>query len=335
MRDKFGKHIVNFNVSHYKWINEKKSLPIYAKISSKIKIDQTSNYQNKIARVISVKKLNKVKYFYLEINNKEIGWCALPKSPTIYSKPKEFVKYNFEKVSNNKADQFLNVDFNDVSLSKHQMHTSLFMMILNDKVYEGVFKGNNFQGWFDRDVLFKSQKTNILITSYKDGSKFYEFNNLTNEVDIESLKFSPAKLVFIFPELDLAKVKTPEGQFWTLISNLELEKDIPEYRPEYNYQDVIIYDLIQNISQERRIIMDLVEKLKYQYEGHDIKIEENDKKDSHVNKNSNEYIDEIESLKEKIDVLTEDKKNITQKYNNLKSSKLGSLQTYIWKLRKR
>ncbi|TVT28876.1 hypothetical protein FO441_00935 [Salinicoccus cyprini] len=337
--DKYFRFIRNFNVSHHVWIYESQNRPLLQSIHSIKKVGDLKHYQKKIARVLAFKSHKKKNYYYLEADGKEIGWAELKTSPVIYSKPKEHVKLNIDKFMENQEKQIFIVSKNNLSLIKDQMLDSRFTMIKDGVQYEALFKKNRHQGWFSSDTLIRSEKANIKVNDYDKQLQLFEFNNLTSEVKIDEDKIFPITIVHMFREINLAKVKTGMGSFWTDMTYLKYNlSDIPDYEPAYNFDETVVYDLIQNISEERKMIMNLVERLNNQYINSEVQIEPGDqfKSEQEQLKHIPEIIDETEKeqmLKEN-EQLKKRNMALEQKYKNLKNSTLGKMQTKYWQMRK-
>src|SRR5699024_787038 len=199
-------------------------------------------------------------------------------------------------------------------------------------------KKHRLQGWFSSDTLTRSEKANIPVSNYTDDFKLYEFNNLTSEVRIDEDKIHPITIVHMFRDINLAKVKTGMGNYWADMSHLEYDREnLPDYVPQYTFNETVVFDLIQNISEERQMIKGLVERLKSQFKDTDIEVEPSN------NEEVTQLIrdEELESLKEELEStkteLQEEKKkrkNLDTRYKNLKGSFFGKLQTKYWQMRK-
>ena len=144
-------------------------------------------------------------------------------------------------------------------------------------------------------------------------------------------KIYPITIVHMFRDINLAKVKTGMGNYWTDMSQLEYDKEnLPEYEPAYTFDETVVYDLIQNVSEERQMTKALVERLKSQFRDTDIEIEP-----SNTEEVNDLIVDkDIELLQEELAAEKEKRKNIESRYNNLKKSFFGKLQTKYWKMRK-
>ncbi|KIH71452.1 GW dipeptide domain-containing protein [Salinicoccus roseus] len=333
--DKFFGHIRNFNVSHYVWINETKDLPIFQTVHSMKKVGDLKDYQKQVARVLAIKQAKKKKYYYLEVEGEELGWAELINSRVVYSKPKEHVKIDLQKFLDLQDKQIFVVSKNNLRLLKDQMLDSRFVMIKDGVEYEALFKKHQLQGWFSSDSLMRSEKVNIPVRGYKDGFTIYEFNNLTSEVKIDEEKIHPIKIVHMFRDIGLAKIKTGMGNYWTDMSFLEYDETaIPEYAPPYNFEETVVYDLIQNISEERKMTLELVERLNSQFKNMDVQVEPADTSEvqDEVPKEQTQPIDH--DIRKKLELEREKREKIERKYNNLKNSFLGKLQTKYWEMRK-
>src|SRR5699024_4647595 len=141
-------------------------------------------------------------------------------------------------------------------------------------LFRSLFKKHRLQGWFSSDTLVRSERAKINVTGYTDDFKLYEFNNLTSEVRVDETKIYPITIVHMFRDINLAKVKTGMGNYWTDMSQLKYDKEsLPEYEPPYTFDETVVYDLIQNVSEERKMTKALVERLKSQFRDTDIEIE--------------------------------------------------------------
>ena len=229
------------------------------------------------------------------------------------------------------SKQIFVVAKNNLSLLKDQMLDSRFIMIKDGVEYEALFKKHRLQGWFSSDTLVRSERAKINVTGYTDDFKLYEFNNLTSEVRVDQKKIYPITIVHMFRDINLAKVKTGMSNYWTDMSQLEYDKEnLPEYEPAYTFDETVVYDLIQNVSEERQMTKSLVERLKSQYRDTDIEVEP-----SNTEEVENLLIDQdLEAMKAKLQEEKEKRESIEKRYKNLKNSFFGKLQTKYWQLRK-
>lgn len=329
--DKFIRHIDQFDISHYVWIYEKGNKPILQSVQSMKKLGDLKDYQKQIMRVLAHRKVNKKDYYYLEYQGHEVGWAELDTSIVVYSKPREHVRLDLDKFMQTQDKQIFVVAKNNLRLLKDQMLDSRFIMIKDGVQYEALFKKHRLQGWFSEDTLVRSERANIKITGYTENFKLYEFNNLTSEVKIDENKIYPITIVHMFRDINLAKVKTGMGNYWTDMSELEYDTaSLPEYEPPYTFDETVVYDLIQNISEERQMTKSLVERLKSQYRDTDIEVEP-----SNTEEVENLLIDQdLEAMKAKLQEEKEKRESIEKRYKNLKNSFFGKLQTKYWQLRK-
>lgn len=329
--DKFLRHIKDFDVSHYVWIYEKGNKPLFQSVQSMKKLGELKDYQKQIMRVLAHRKVEKKDFYYLEYEGHELGWAELKTSIVVYSKPREHVRLDIDKFLKEQEKQIFVVAKNNLRLLKDQMLDSRFIMIKDGIEYEALFKKHRLQGWFSSDTLVRSEKAAINITGYNDDFKLYEFNNLTSEVRIDEKKIYPITIVHMFRDINLAKVKTGMGNYWTDMSHLEYDKKgLPEYEPAYTFDETVVYDLIQNVSEERKMTKALVERLKSQYTNTEIEIEPSNTEDV------NELIvdKDITLLQEELETEKNKRENIEKRYKNLKQSFFGKLQTKYWQIRK-
>ncbi|QQD85678.1 GW dipeptide domain-containing protein [Jeotgalicoccus sp. ATCC 8456] len=331
--DKFFRHVKEFDVSHYVWIYEKGDKSLLQSVQSMKKIGDLKDYQKQIVRVLAHRKVNKKNFYYLEHNENELGWAELRTSIVVYSKPREHVRLDLDKFMEQQDKQIFVVAKNNLRLLKDQMLDSRFVMIKDGIEYEALFKKHRLQGWFSSDTLIRSEKAKINVISYSDELKLYEFNNLTSEVKIDEKKIYPITIVHMFRDINLAKVKTGMGNFWTDMTTLEYDKNtLPEYERPYTFDEIVVYDLIQNISEERTMTKALVERLNSQFKNTDIEIEPSNKEEiveQEMDNNQN-----VELLKAELAEEKEKRQNIEKRYKNLKQSFFGKLQTKYWQMRK-
>lgn len=329
--DKFLRHIKDFDVSHYIWVYEKGDKPLLQSVQSMKKVGELKDFQKKIVRVLSHRKLGNKDFYYLEHDGNELGWTALKTSVVVYSKPREHVRLDLNKFMETQEKQIFVVAKNNLRLLKDQMLDSRFIMIKDGIEYEALFKKHRLQGWFSSDTLVRSEKANIPISDYTDEFKLFEFNNLTSEVRIDKERIYPMTIVHMFRDINLAKVRTGMGDYWADMSHIIYDKEsLPEYEPPYTFDETVVYDLIQNISEERTMTRALVERLNSQFKDTNIEVEP---------KNSEEVSEliedkDMEKLKSDLEEEKEKRQRIEQKYKNLKNSFFGKLQTKYWQMRK-
>lgn len=336
--DKFLRHIKEFDVSHYIWIYEKDDKPLLQSVQSMKKLGDLKDYQKQIVRVLSHRKVNKKDFYYLESEGVELGWAELKTSVVVYSKPREHVRLNLEKFLEEQEKQIFVVAKNNLRLLKDQMLDSRFIMIKDGIEYEALFKKHRLQGWFSSDTLTRSERASIPVSGYTDDFKLYEFNNLTSEVRIDDEKIHPITIVHMFRDINLAKVKTGMGNYWTDMSQLEYDRqNLPAYEPQYTFNETVVYDLIQNISEERQMTKGLVERLKSQFKDTDVEVEpsNNEEVTQLIRDEELERLkEELESAKSELQEEKEKRKKIDIRYKNLKGSFFGKLQTKYWQMRK-
>src|SRR5699024_6858073 len=167
------------------------------------------------------------------------------------------------------------------------------------------------------DTLVRSERANIKVTGYTDNFKLFEFNNLTSEVKIDEKKIHPITIVHMFRDINLAKVKTGMGSFWTDMSDLEYDRDsLPEYEAPYTIDETVVFDLIKNKSEERKMNKSLVERLKSQIRDTDVEVEP-----SNTEEVENMIIDEnLETMKLQLEREKERREKVEKRYKNLKIS---------------
>lgn len=329
--DNFFRHIRDFDISHYVWIYENGNKPILQSVQSMKKLGELKDFQKQILRVISHRKIKNKDFYYLEHEGQELGWAELKTSIVVYSKPREHVRLDLDKFMQEQEKQIFVVSKNNLRLLKDQMLDSRFIMIKDGVQYEALFKKHRLQGWFSSDTLVRSEKTAIPVTGYTDEFKLFEFNNLTSEVRIDEKKIYPITIVHMFRDIQLAKVKTGMGNYWADMSHLEYDKEnLPEYVPPYTFDETVVYDLIQNVSEERQMTLSLVERLKSQFRDTEIEIEPQN------NEEVNEMtIDQdLEKLKADLAAEKDKRERIEKRYKNLKNSFFGKVQTKYWQMRK-
>lgn len=329
--NKFLRHVKDFDVSHYVWIYEKGDKPLLQSVQSMKKLGELKDYQKQIMRVLAHRTVNKKDFYYLEYEGNELGWAELKTSIVVYSKPREHVRLDIDKFMQEQDKQIFVVAKNNLRLLKDQMLDSRFIMVKDGIEYEALFKKHRLQGWFSSDTLVRSERARINVTGYTEDFKLYEFNNLTSEVRIDEKKIYPITIVHMFRDINLAKVKTGIGYYWTDMSQLEYDKEsLPEYEPAYTFDETVVYDLIQNISEERQMTKALVERLKSQFRDTDIEVESSNTEEV------NELIvdKDLAVLEEKLEAEKKKRENIEKRYKNLKQSFFGKLQTKYWQMRK-
>lgn len=329
--DKFFRHIDSFDISHYVWIHENKNRPILQSVHSLKKVGDIREHHKKIARVLAVAKAQGTRYYYLEIDGEEIGWCDLKTSIIVYSKPREHVRLDLDKFIQHQDVQIFAVSKNNLRLLKDQMLDSRFVMVRNGVHYEALFKKHKLQGWFSSDTLVRSEKADIKVTDIKEGFQLFEFNNLTSEVKLNENKLFPITIVHMFRDIGLAKVRTGQGNYWADMKYMVYdESSLPPYEPPYTFDETVVYDLIQNISEERTMTRNLVERLKSQFKDTDIDVEPPNKEEFDDMAADKEY----EEVKQALQDQKEKYKQLENRYKNLRNSPLGKLQTKYWQMRK-
>lgn len=329
--DKFFRHIRDFDVSHYVWIYEKGDKPILQSVQSMRKVGELKNFQKQILRVLSHRKSDNKDFYYLEHEGHELGWAELKTSIVVYSKPREHVRLDLDKFMQEQDKQIFVVSKNNLRLLKDQMLDSRFIMVKDGIEYEALFKKHRLQGWFSSDTLVRSEKTVIPVTGYTEEFKLFEFNNLTSEVRIDEKKIFPITIVHMFRDINLAKVKTGMGNYWADMSHLEYDKEnLPEYEAPYSFDETVVYDLIQNVSEERQMALSLVERLKSQFRDTEVEVEPQNNEE--VNELTVNH--DLEKLREDLEAEKDKRERIEKRYKNLKNSFFGKLQTKYWQMRK-
>ena len=118
------------------------------------------------------------------------------------------------------------------------------------------------------------------------------------------------------------------------MSQLEYDRqNLPAYEPQYTFNETVVYDLIQNISEERQMTKGLVERLKSQFKDTDVEVEpsNNEEVTQLIRDEEMESLkEELESAKSELQEEKQKRKNIDTRYKNLKGSFFGKLQTKYW-----
>lgn len=211
------------------------------------------------------------------------------------------------------------------------MLDSRFVMVRNGIHYEALFKKHKLQGWFSSDTLIRSEKANIKVTDIKEGFRLFEFNNLTSEVKINHQKVFPITIIHMFRDIGLAKVRTGQGNYWADMKHMVYdEASFPPFEPAYTFDETVVYDLIQNISEERTMTRNLVERLKSQFKSEEFSVEPPNKEEFDDLAADKEY----ENIKQELLAQKEKYKQLEKRYLNLRNSTLGKLQTKYWQMRK-
>ncbi|WP_031547923.1 GW dipeptide domain-containing protein [Salinicoccus luteus] len=319
--DSYGRFIKNFNLAHFIWVEKRVNTSILQSPNEGTKVDSLLKYHGDILKVIDMKTVDKKEYALLQNQKKVLGWADIRNMPTVYSKPLEYVKLNIPAFIEEQSHQFFVVEKEKMKFLKSQMLESRFIMMKSNRLYEAIYKNGKLQGWFTTKVLYRSKEVSIHVTDIRSNATFYSTNDMTREIDVDVQKLGEVKILRVFKEVDLARIKTDSGKYWTRLHYLNtdsvvLNEDIKE--PQFS--EIVVYDLIRNMKRERREVKRLMRYIQV--------------KDELTNRENNipALSDEVmvhrmkkENLEAEIEKEIKKQNVIRKQYENLKKSLLGRI----------
>lgn len=297
-----------FEFSHQVIVQEEgKSL--YNEPSTDEAISSLDQYNGKMLTVITSKLVDDDLYYLLNGEDGILGWFQPEKSIEVYKKKKEPVSVDFENYVTPPIHKVMNIK-GDMNLAfKGKKLTSNYWTIYEDELYEALYARNRFIGWAHTSALLKTisfEQPRIVNIEDIEYKKVYEDVQLTGEVDWHFDAESDLKLVAYSLGGDRFQLAQNDREAWISMPELGDVAGI-ESIGENSNEEILMDDLLYSIEEERQQSKNNMVKL----------IKETFK-----------YRKEIEDLQER-------NRRMEERYNNLKASKLGRLQTKIWERKKK
>ncbi|QYA40728.1 hypothetical protein KYI09_03685 [Macrococcoides caseolyticum] len=294
----------NMRLLDYILVNESDDNGIYADQHMTDLIGKVKDYNNKIVKVVAFHEEDSKKVL-IEYKQVLAGWIELQDSIPLFNKPNEKIEVDYEKFYSPAINKVINKngDYN-LYFQRYQVF-SRYYAFYDDELLEAIFRKNTFVAFAPSHVLdrmcfvdsttkLKQQNIDIYATSKLD-ELIAEQLDLSQEVHVQA----------VFPNLKRAKIRQNEITGWVSTEALE---DI-------------------NLSQEYRHNLDehfiIQQHNEYKY------IDEQAKVKMILSKLLNENINLEKKLKKQRDI----SRRVLNRYANLRNSKLGKMQLFIWNKR--
>ncbi|MBQ5152963.1 hypothetical protein D6861_006215 [Macrococcoides caseolyticum] len=295
----------NMRLLDYILVNESDDNGIYADQHMTDLIGKVKDYNNKIVKVVAFHE-EESKKVLIEYKQVLAGWIELQDSIPLFNKPNEKIEVDYEKFYSPAINKVINKngDYN-LYFQRYQVF-SRYYAFYDDELLEAIFRKNTFVAFAPSHVLdrmcfvdsttkLKQQNIDIYATSKLDELISVEQFDLSQEVHVQA----------VFPNLKRAKIRQNEITGWVSTEALE---DI-------------------NLSQEYRHNLDehfiIQQHNEYKY------IDEQAKVKMILSKLLNENINLEKKLKKQRDI----SRRVLNRYANLRNSKLGKMQLFIWNKR--
>ncbi len=294
----------NMRLLDYILVNEHDDNNIFADQQMTDVIGKVKDYNNKIVKVVAFLEEDRNKVL-IEYKQVLAGWIELQDSIPLFNKPNEKIEVDYEKFYSPAINKVINKngDYN-LYFQRYQVF-SRYYAFYDDELLEAIFRKNTFVAFAPSHVLdrvrlvdstttLKQQNIDIYATSKLDELIAEQFD-LSQEVHVQA----------VFPNLKRAQIRQNEMTGWV---STEVLEDI-------------------NLSPERRHITDehfiIQQHNEYKY------IDEQAKVKMILSKLLNENINLEKKLKKQRDI----SRRILNRYANLRNSKLGKMQLFIWNKR--
>ncbi|WZE73738.1 hypothetical protein QA538_03815 [Macrococcus sp. CCM 2573] len=295
----------NMRLLDYILVNESDDNGIYADQQMTDVIGKVKDYNNKIVKVVAFHEEDRNKVL-IEYKQVLAGWIELKESIPLFNKPNEKIEVDYEKFYSPAINKVINKngDYN-LYFQRYQVF-SRYYAFYDDELLEAIFRKNTFVAFAPSHVLdrmcfvdsttkLKQQNIDIYATSKLDELISIEQFDLSQEVHVQA----------VFPNLKRAQIRQNEITGWVSTEALE---DI-------------------NLSQEYRHNLDehfiIQQHNEYKY------IDEQAKVKMILSKLLNENINLEKKLKKQRDI----SRRVLNRYANLRNSKLGKMQLFIWNKR--
>lgn len=295
----------NMRLLDYILVNESDDNGIYADQHMTDLIGKVKDYNNKIVKVVAFLEEDSKKVL-IEYKQVLAGWIELQNSIPLFNKPNEKIEVDYEKFYSPAINKIINKngDYN-LYFQRYQVF-SRYYAFYDDELLEAIFRKNTFVAFAPSHVLdrmcfvdsttkLKQQNIDIYATSKLDELISVKQLDLSQEVQVQA----------VFPNLKRAKIRQNEITGWV---STEVLEDI-------------------NLSPERRHSLDehfiIQQHNEYKY------IDEQAKVKMILSKLLNENINLEKKLKKQRDI----SRRVLNRYANLRNSKLGKMQLFIWNKR--
>lgn len=295
----------NIRLLDYILVNESDDNGIYADQQMTDVIGKVKDYNNKIVKVVAFLEEDRNKVL-IEYKQVLAGWIELQDSIPLFNKPNEKIEVDYEKFYSPAINKVINKngDYN-LYFQRYQVF-SRYYAFYDDELLEAIFRKNTFVAFAPSHVLDRVRLVDSTTKLKQQNIDIYATSKLDELISVEQLDLSQEVHVqAVFPNLKRAQIRQNEMTGWVSTEALE---DI-------------------NLSQEYRHNLDehfiIQQHNEYKY------IDEQAKVKMILSKLLNENINLEKKLKKQRDI----SRRVLNRYANLRNSKLGKMQLFIWNKR--
>ncbi|QCT74490.1 hypothetical protein [Macrococcoides canis] len=300
-----NQHILSRSIgySNFYLIIESEGTYIYSDKERTHHIGDISDYNYSILKAISIDDTDGHITVLLQSGSMLIGWVELQDSLLLYRKQHEQVEIDLTQYKTSELSLLID-DKKDYQLAFNAYNlSSRFYCFYKGERMEVIYKGKNMLAiveskYVAHQVALEVEDVTIEQTIVYSSSKFNE------ALDQHYFDFNrPFTIIAAYPELGRLKVKQGERTGWISNSAASYSVQIDEKSDETIYSEHMNYCYIHETELTQSVVKRLL----------------------------NENI----SLRNKLIKASEQRDRIETLYQNLKKSKLGSIQVKIWERRKK
>lgn len=281
-------------------LNEDVTQKIYDEFNVSLSDRTLSNLNHQLVTVLGVKSHEDDYYGLIQFQRRIIGWTRLEHSYYVLPKRLESVKINHESFSTPEFNKRMGIN-SDLHLAfKDKLLTSKGYVYDGEQQLEMLFTKGKLRGFVYPEDLHRSLSLDTQLTIEEDVPLFKDSNFI---IDVNKRHADPIYYAqFVFPTLDLLKVRKGRLQYWLKLSDTDV--DIPKVDNNENDYDEHVKEVLRLERNKTKPIIESLLKAQIDYER------------------------QIKNYEVQIDRLQRIEKN----YRNLKASKLGRIQVKLWEI---
>ncbi|TDM03829.1 hypothetical protein [Macrococcus carouselicus] len=293
----------NFQYVEYILVNEKTENEIFADKELTEPIGNVRDYNNKIVKVVSQYTDGDLKHVLVEYKEVLVGWFLFETSMPLFNKKNEKIEVEYESFYSPEINSLINKngDYN-LYFQRYQVF-SRFFAYHNGQLLEAIFRKNTFVAFAPSEVIDRLRVVNTVAQLKHKDTELYATSKMDEKILMNKLdRESEVKVQSFFPRLKRAKIKQGPVTGWVKTEDLT----------DFDYNETAEQDFSQQHILQQHI------EIRYANEQTEIK--------TIMMKLLNENI----ALEKKLLKQRELTKKVTQRYANLRNSKLGKMQLLIW-----
>lgn len=249
----------DYNYSKQFIFNENQDKKIQKRLNSADDVLNVDDYLWNIITTVSQRVIDGERYYLIQHEDKELGWCLLEDSIQIFRFPAKHFRVIEEKFTVNELNKKMNIDKDFISHFKGKLLNVKSQVFYGDEIYYSVFIKNKFHGFHSSKVLDELIETNIELNpdDIKNSTDLHKVSSLTKPVtDIE---IDSIRLVSFFKECQVGKVIVNDNDvYWLSTKNINIDESLLDEPEEPSVEQLQLDDLFYSVNLERNKSKDIV-----------------------------------------------------------------------------